>query len=163
MGKTKVIWLPLIGIALIIGWLVPSNSSNPPAATNSPGTSKTTTPSATPTETKTPTPTPTKTKAPKPEGLNYWPSGLKVVDITDSSSRNCTFDMCLILKLTALKTCSKITLDGTIYTADDEEVDTFTDDFAKLKKGKSRIIEFGTDASSDIEDYVDLDDSTCWK
>jgi hypothetical protein len=158
MGKTKLIWLPLVAVALIIGWLAPSNSSNSSTSTAPSSSMKT------PTTTKTATPTPTPaTPLPKPAVLDYWPSGLKIVDITDTSSRNCTFDMCVILKVTALKTCSKITLDGTVYTSDDEEVDSFSDDFAKLAKGKSRTLEFGTDAASDLEDYVELDDSTCWK
>lgn len=113
--------------------------------------------------TQTPLPTETPTPTPKPEVLNYWPSGLKVVDITDSTSRNCTFDMCVFLKVTALKNCSSISIDGTTYNADDEEVDSFSDDFPKLKKGKTRVIEFGTDASYDSEEYVEMDDATCWK
>ncbi len=163
MGKMKLIWLPLIAIALIIGWFAPSHVAVSPAPSKTPTPTSPITPTPTKKPVSTPTPTPTKTATPKPEVLDYWPTGLKVVDITDSSSRNCTFDMCLILKVTALKTCSKITLDGTVYTADDEEVDSFSDDFARLAKGKSRVIEFGTDATSDFEDYVDLDDSTCWK
>ena len=110
--------------------------------------------------TKTPLPTPTETPA---ETLDYWPEGLKVVDETDRTSKQCTFDMCVFLKLTAVKTCSKITIDGTTYTADDEEVDSFSDDFARLKKGTSRVVEFGTDASYDSEDYVEYDSATCWK
>ena len=119
-------------------------------------------PDPTPTQqpTQTPLPTPTDTPA---ETLDYWPTGLKVVDVTDSTKRQCTFDMCMFLKLTATKTCSKITVDGTTYTADDEEVDSFSDDFAKLRKGQTRVIEFGTDATYDSEEYVDLDGTTCWK
>jgi len=109
------------------------------------------------------TPIPTETPAPTPDVVDFWADGLKVQDITDSTSRSCTFDMCVFLKLTALKTCSSITLDGTTYTADDDEVESFSDDFSKLSKGKSRVVEFGTDAVDDSEDYVELDDSTCWK
>jgi hypothetical protein len=118
------------------------------------------TPTVQPTKTPLPTPAPTETPAP---ALNYWPDGLKVVDVTDHTSRNCTFDMCLFLKLTAVKTCSSITIDGTTYTADDVEVDSFSQDFPKLKKGATKFVEFGTDASYDTEDYVDMDDATCWK
>lgn len=71
--------------------------------------------------------------------------------------------MCIFLKFKAAKTCSKITVDGTVYTADDEEIDSFSEDYGKLAKGKSRTVEFGTDAVEDIEDYVDYDDVTCWK
>jgi hypothetical protein len=118
-----------------------------------------------PTQTAQPTVTPlsTYTPNPTPEPLIYWPDGVKVVDITDSTSRSCTFDMCVFLKLTALKTCSSISIDGTTYTADDEEFDSFSDDFPRLKKGASRIVEFGTDATDDSEDYVEMDSATCWK
>lgn len=115
-------------------------------------------PTAQPTET--PLPTPSETPAP---ALNYLPDGLKVVDITDSTSKQCTFDMCVFLKVTALKTCSSISIDGTTYTADDEEVDSFSDEFPRLRKGVTRIIEFGTDASYDSEEYVDYDSITCYK
>ena len=118
-------------------------------------------PTATAQPTTTPLPTPTESS--KPEPVNYWANGLKVVDITDSTSRSCTFDMCVFLKVTALKTCSSITIDGTTYTADDDEVDSFSDDFPRLKKGSTRVIEFGTDASYDSEEYVEMDDTTCWK
>ena len=120
-------------------------------------------PDPTPTLQPTQTPLPTPSTPAKPEVLKYWPNGLKVVDITDQTSRSCSFDMCVFLKVTALKTCSKITIDGTTYTAADEEVDTFSDDFPRLKKGATRVIEFGTDASYDSEDYVEMDHTTCWK
>ena len=119
-------------------------------------------PDSTPTVQPTKTPLPTATETPV-QTLDYWPDGLKVVDVTDRTSKQCTFDMCVFLKLTAVKTCSKITIDGTTYTADDEEVDSFSDDFVRLKKGTSRVVEFGTDASYDSEDYVDYDSATCWK
>jgi hypothetical protein len=116
-----------------------------------------------PTQTAQPTETPIPTESPTPEPLIYWPDGLKVVDITDRTSRSCTFDMCVFLKLTAVKTCSSISIDGTTYTADDEEFDSFSDDFPRLKKGSSRVVEFGTDATDDSEDYVEMDSATCWK
>ena len=118
-----------------------------------------------PDQTLQPTETPLATEPPstQPEEVAFWPDGLKIQDVTDSTNQNCTFDMCVFLKLTALKTCSSITLYGTTYTEDDDEVDSFDADFSKLKKGKSRIVEFGTDASDDTEDYVELDESTCWK
>jgi PBP1b-binding outer membrane lipoprotein LpoB len=118
-----------------------------------------------PTFTQQPTETPLPTDPPttQPEEVPFWLDGLKIQDVTDSTNQNCTFDMCVFLKLTALKTCSSITLYGTTYTEDDDEVDSFDADFSKLKKGKSRIVEFGTDASDDTEDYVELDESTCWK
>lgn len=71
--------------------------------------------------------------------------------------------MCVFLKVTALKTCSSISLYGTVYDTNDDAVDDISDDFAKLKKGQSRVIEFGTDAVYDSEEYVEYDDYTCWK
>lgn len=113
--------------------------------------------------TQTPIPTETATPTPKPEVLNYWPEGLRVVDVTDSTSKSCSFDMCVFLKVTALKNCSSISVDGTTYTADDEEVDSFSDDFSRMRKGTTKLIEFGTDASYDSEEYVEMDSWTCWK
>lgn len=113
--------------------------------------------------TQTPLPTPTATETPKPEVLNYWPEGLRVVDVTDSTSKSCSFDMCVFLKVTALKNCSSITIDGTTYTDEDDEVDSFSDDFSRMRKGTTKVIEFGTDASYDSEEYVEMDSWTCWK
>lgn len=101
--------------------------------------------------------------APTKEVSLEWPNGLKVVDVSDSTSRSCTYDMCQFLRLTAKKNCSSITIDGTTYTADDEEVDSFSVDYGRLKKGKTRIVEFGADASYDSEDYVDFDTVTCFR
>ncbi len=116
-------------------------------------------PTLQPTETSTPTETP----EPTPEVVTFWANGLKIQDVTDRTSRSCTFDMCVFLKLTALKTCSTISLYGISYSEDDEEIDSFDIDYPKLSKGKSRVVEFGTDATEDFEDYVELDESTCWK
>ncbi|MFM5951776.1 MAG: hypothetical protein ACKOOE_04145 [Micrococcales bacterium] len=163
MGKLKIFWLPAVAVVLLIGWLTPS--ANDPIQNGNTPASTAPTPAPTNSSTETPEPTSTETPAPtpKPTEINYWESGLKVVDITDSTSRQCSFDMCIFLKLTALKTCSSITVDGTTYTADDEEVDSFSEDFGRLAKGTTRVIEFGTDASYDAEEYVDLDGTTCWK
>jgi hypothetical protein len=71
--------------------------------------------------------------------------------------------MCVILKLTALKTCSSITLEGIVYNVEGDEVDDFSDDLPRLAKGKTRIVEFGTDAIEDSDEEVELDGWTCWK
>ena len=120
-----------------------------------------------PTQTAQPTETPLPTETPEPEPepapVNYWASGLKVEDISTNTQRNCTYDMCVILKLTALKTCSSITLEGIVYNVDGDEVDDFSDDLPRLAKGKTRIVEFGSDAIEDTDDEIELDGWTCWK
>ena len=118
-----------------------------------------------PTQTAQPTetPLPTETPEPEPAPVNYWASGLKVEDISTNTQRNCTYDMCVILKLTALKTCSSITLEGIVYNVDGYEVDDFSDDLPRLAKGKTRIVEFGSDAIEDTDDEIELDGWTCWK
>ena len=120
-----------------------------------------------PTQTAQPTETPLPTETPEPEPepapVNYWVSGLKVEDISTNTQRNCTYDMCVILKLTALKTCSSITLEGIVYNVDGDEVDDFSDDLPRLAKGKTRIVEFGSDAIEDDDDEIELDGWTCWK
>jgi hypothetical protein len=118
---------------------------------------------AQPTETPLPTETPTPTPEPEPAPVNYWASGLKVEDISTNTQRNCTYDMCVILKLTALKTCSSITLEGIVYNVEGYEVDDFSDDLPRLAKGKTRIVEFGSDAIEDDDDEIELDGWTCWK
>jgi len=165
MGKQKSGVIIVIAIVLGIGWIANALDPSPTpttvqnTTTGQPDSSTTTPPATTPETTKTTTPAPT----PKPTPVTYWASGLKVVDITDSTSRSCTFDMCVFLKVTALKTCSSISLYGTVYDTNDDAVDDISDDFAKLKKGQSRVIEFGTDAVYDSEEYVEYDDYTCWK
>ena len=118
-----------------------------------------------PTQTAQPTetPLPTETPEPEPAPVNYWASGLKVEDISTNTQRNCTYDMCVILKLTALKTCSSITLEGIVYNVDGYEVDDLSDDLPRLAKGKTRIVEFGSDAVEDTDDEIELDGWTCWK
>jgi hypothetical protein len=118
-----------------------------------------------PTQTAQPTETPLPTENPEPEPapVNHWASGLKVEDISTNTQRNCTYDMCVILKLTALKTCSSITLEGIVYNVDGDEVDDFSDDLPRLAKGKTRIVEFGSDAIEDSDDEIELDGWTCWK
>jgi hypothetical protein len=118
---------------------------------------------AQPTQTPIPTETPTPTPEPAPAPVNYWASGLKVEDISNKTQRNCTYDMCVILKLTALKTCSSITLEGIVYNVEGDEVDDFSDDLPRLAKGKTRIVEFGSDAIEDTDDEIELDGWTCWK
>jgi hypothetical protein len=122
-------------------------------------------PDPTKTAQPTQTPLPAETPAPttKPAPVNYWASGLKVEDISLNTTRNCTYDMCVILKLTALKTCSSITLEGIVYNVEGDEVDDFSDDLPRLAKGKTRIVEFGTDAIEDSDEEVELDGWTCWK
>ena len=110
-----------------------------------------------------PSPEPSATQSAAP--LPYWPTGLDVEDVTytDANNRDCTFDLCMFVKLTALKACSSVTLDGETYDAYDEVVDDFSQDFGAMKKGAVRIVELGTDSIDDTEEYVDLYDSTCYK
>jgi hypothetical protein len=159
MGKSKIIWIPIAGLLLLIGFFNQPSTD----ATTKPEQSSTARPTQMPIPTETPTPTPAPTKTTKPAPVNYWASGLKVEDISLSTSRNCTFDMCVILKLTALKTCSSITLEGIVYNYDGDEVDDFSDELPRLARGKSRVVEFGTDATEDWDSEVELDGWTCWK
>ena len=116
-------------------------------------------------ETATPDPSLAPSEEPSQVELAYWPDGLDVEDVTftDATSRDCTFDLCMFVKVTALKACSGVTLDGETYDANDEPVDDFSQDLGSMKKGASRIVELGTDSIDDTEEYVDLYDSTCWK
>jgi hypothetical protein len=128
-------------------------------------------PSASPTDvvTQTPSPSsspsPTKTTTPKPVVLNYWPDGLVADDVSNTlaNDKSCSFDMCVFVKITAVRNCSSITLDGDIYDINDELFDSFSTDYKGLKKGQSRIVELGEDALDDSEDYIELADATCYK
>ena len=155
MGKSKIIWIPIAGLLLLIGFFIQPSTD----VWTKPEPSSTAQPTQMPIPTETPTPTPTI----KPAPVNYWASGLKVEDISTNTQRNCTYDMCMILKLTALKTCSSITLEGIVYNVDGYEVDDFSDDLPRLAKGKTRIVEFGSDAIEDTDDEIELDGWTCWK
>ena len=97
--------------------------------------------------------------------LTYWPDGLVADDVSNTlaNDKSCSFDMCVFIKLTAVRNCSSITLDGDIYDINDELFDSFSTDYKGLKKGQSRIVELGEDALDDSEDYVELADSTCYK
>ena len=149
----KILSLPALLVLLTGCSVVPSDYDALPDPTQT----------AQPTETPLPTETPTPTPEPEPAPVNYWASGLKVEDISTNTQRNCTYDMCVILKLTALKTCSSITLEGIVYNVDGDEVDDFSDDLPRLAKGKTRIVEFGSDAIEDDDDEIELDGWTCWK
>ena len=97
-------------------------------------------------------------------GAPYWTKGFTAEDVTDSLNRNCSdFEMCVFVKLTTQNTCSTLTLSGSIYDAEDNFIDGFEQDYPTLKPGKSRVVEFGTDALDDNEDYVEFDDATCYK
>lgn len=157
MGKFLKIAALAVVLVLFTGCTISNSSVEPlpePNVTVEP-TETPETPEATPEETATATPTPVP--------VNFWASGLKVEDISNNTSRMCTYDMCIFLKLTALKTCSSITIEGLIYNEYDEEVDDFSDELPRLAKGKTRIVEFGTDASEDTDAEIDLDDVICWK
>lgn len=149
MGKSKYLVIALTLIMVLTGCSI-SRTSEPVPTVNPTGT-------ALPTQTPTSTPEPTETSTP------YWPDGVTAVDVTNSTSKSCSQDLCVFVKLTAHKNCSSITLDGTIYTESDEESDWFEDDYKALKKGKTRVVEFGTDVANDYEEYVELDSATCWK
>lgn len=145
-------------IAILIGqtsWQTKPAVSSPPTASNE----------ATSTPTPTATAKPTKSPKPKPVVLNYWPDGVVAEDVSNTlaNSKSCTFDMCVFVKLTAVRNCSSITLDGDIYDINDELFDSFSTDYKGLKKGQSRIVELGDDAVDDSEDYIDLADATCYK
>ena len=97
-------------------------------------------------------------------GAPFWAQGFTAEDVTDSMNRNCSdFEMCVFVKLTTQNTCSTVTLYGSVYDAEDNYIDSFEQSYESLKPGKSRIAEFGTDALDDNEDYVELDDATCYK
>ena len=152
------------GIWVIIGAIVAtislfSNGNSDSSPTPSASTSATSTYDAG--GDTSPEPTATESSAP----LTYWPNGLEVEDVTytDANNRDCTYDLCMFVKLTALKACSSVTLDGETYDAFDEPVDDFSEDFGAMKKGATRIVELGTDSIDDAEEYVDLYDSTCYK
>ena len=149
------VWVYPIFVVIVLynAWTAGQSGGTDTGASQSP------TASLTPTASPVATPTPTKTKA---EPLPYWPDGVVAEDITDASSRSCTFDLCVIVKLTATKNCSSITLDGSTYDAEDNYLDDVSTDYGRMKKGQVRIVEFGTDAI-DNEDYMELDDQTCWK
>jgi hypothetical protein len=116
-----------------------------------------------PIQTVEPTPTPEPTETEEPEELTYWPNGLEVNNVSGRNGKSCTFDMCVYLELKALENCSRITLDGDVFNAEDDVVDEFSEDFAKLAKGKTREVELGTVYLGDEDEYVDLGDYTCWK
>jgi hypothetical protein len=116
-----------------------------------------------PIQTVEPTPTPEPTETEAPEELTYWPNGLEVTDVSGRNGKSCTFDMCIYLELKALENCSRITLDGDVFNAEDDVVDEFSEDFGKLAKGKTRVVELGTVYLGDEDEYIDLGDYTCWK
>lgn len=92
---------------------------------------------------------------------DFWADGIVATDTGDDS---CTeFELCTLVTLEAKKACSAITLAGSTYDADDNYIDSFEVDYDALAAGKNRTVEFGTDALSDTEEYVELDDYTCWK
>ena len=147
-------------ICVLIGSQSGGSSANPaPTLTYAVDT-----PTPDPSETSAPT-KPSKTPMAPPASANYWADGLAVEDVTDTLANDkiCSFDMCVFIKMTALKNCSSITLDGDIYDVNDEYFDSFSLDYKGMKKGQSRIVELGDDAIDDTEDYVELADSTCFK
>jgi hypothetical protein len=116
-----------------------------------------------PIQTVEPAATPEPTETEEAEELAYWPNGLEVTDVSGRNGKSCTFDMCIYLELKALENCSRITLDGDVFNAEDDVVDEFSEDFGKLAKGKTRVVELGTVYLGDEDEYVDLGDYTCWK
>jgi hypothetical protein len=152
-------------IGLVVGGLslmFPNNKAPEPSPTES----SVTDPFADPTDSPSADPTDPGTDATggSTSGAAYWTKGFTAVDVTDSVSNNCTeYDMCVFVKMKTVNTCSTITLSGSIYDAEDTFIDTFDVDYATLKGGKSRLVEFGTDALDDNEEYVELDDATCYK
>jgi hypothetical protein len=153
--NTFTTWIIIGAVVATISLFSPKSSD--PAPTDS--TSVSASDSATPDASLVPSEEPSQVE------LAYWPDGLDVEDVTysDASGRDCTFDLCIFVKVTALRTCSGVTLDGETYDATDEPVDDFSEDLGSMKKGASRIFELGTDTIDDTEEYVDLYDATCWK
>ncbi len=151
--NTFAIWVLIGAVVMTISALSPKASTPSPSDSASISASATADPTA--------EPTPTESAAP----LTYWPNGLDAEDVTntDANNRDCTYDLCMFVKLTALHACSSVTLDGETLDANDEVVDDFSEDYGAMKKGASRIVELGTDSFDDTEEYVDLYDSTCWK
>ena len=148
MGKFLKIAVLAVALVLVTGCAV-SNSGVEPLPK--------------PTVTVEPTPTPEPTETEEPEELTYWPNGLEVTDVSGRNGKSCTFDMCVYLELKALENCSRITLDGDVFNAEDDVVDEFSEDFGKLAKGKTRVVELGTVYLGEEDEYIDLGDYTCWK
>lgn len=104
------------------------------------------------------------TSASAPVGADYWSTGFSATDVTDTVNKDCSqFEMCVFVQIETKHTCSTLQLDGTAYDAEDNEVDTFSESYNTIKAKSNPIIEFGTDAISDNEEYVELDDATCYK
>ena len=153
--NTFTTWIIIGAVVATISLFSPKSSD--PAPTDSTSVSAS--------DSATPDPSLEPTDEPSEQPLAYWPDGLDVEDVTftDAAARDCTFDLCMFVKVTALKSCSGVTLDGETYDANDEPVDDFSEDLGAMKKGASRIFELGTDSIDDTEEYVDLYDATCWK
>ena len=159
--NTFTTWVAIGAIVATIAYFSPDSDAPAPtgSATNSASSSNDA--SGEPTV----QPTGESTDEPIAQPLAYWPDGLDVEDVTytDAAERDCTFDLCIFAKVTALKPCSSVTLDGETYDAFDEPVDDFSQELGAMKKGAARIVELGTDSIDDTEEYVDLYDATCWK
>lgn len=118
-------------------------------------------PRSNPTRTATAEPTPAQPieETPKPEEA-FWAGAL---DIQQLSGGKCHFDVCQYLKITTTKTCSSITLFGATTKDSGKVIDYFEQNVKRLAKGKSRVVEFGTDPANSYENFVELQDALCWK
>lgn len=142
--RMKFAWWVLIG--MIIGGFALLTPNDPSTdATPTPYTS----------ETADPWPTDT---APAVDA--FWDNG---VTANDTFVDTCTeYDLCTIVEVAVHKNCSAITLYGSTYDANENEIDAVEQDLPAAKAGSQLTVSFGTDAFGD-EEYVELDDATCWK
>lgn len=115
------------------------------------------TPTSTATVTPTPTPEPEETTKPADP---FWAGAL---DIQQLDGGKCHFEVCQYLRITTSKTCSSITLFGATTKDSGKVIDYFEQNLKRLAKGKSRVVEFGTDPANSYENFVELQDATCWK
>lgn len=105
-------------------------------------------------------PPPTKPTETQDEETAYWPGAL---DIDFVSGKRCTFEICEHIRIKTSKTCSSITLFGATTKDSGKVIDYFEQNLKGLKKGKARVVEFGTDPANSYENFVQLEDALCWK
>jgi hypothetical protein len=105
-------------------------------------------------------PPPSKPTETAEEETAYWPGAL---DIDFVSGKRCTFEICDHIRIKTSKTCSSITLFGATTKDSGKVIDYFEQNLKGLKKGKSRVVEFGTDPANSYENFVQLEDALCWK
>lgn len=141
MGKSKYLVIALTLIMVLTGCAPTySNMSIDPGITINPPPSK-------------PTETPE-------EDTAYWPGAL---EITYVAGKRCRFEVCQHIKVTTSEKCSSITLFGATTKDSGKVIDYFEQNLKGLAKGKSRVVEFGTNPANSYETFVELQDALCWK